>query len=96
MTLSMVFGQSPPWWGYYTWSDFDRDCCLGGTQLAAFRLNQRLQGGNMGFWLSDVPSSACPWSSKYFATVRGGHNSIAARVTGASRERGVRPFALLV
>lgn len=96
MTLSMVFGQSPPWWGYYTWSDFDRDCCLGGTQLAAFRLNQRLQGGNMGFWLSDVPSSACPWSSKYFATVRGGHNSIAARVTGASRERGVRPFALLI
>ena len=96
MTLSMVFGQSPPWWGYYTWSDFDRDCCLGGTQLAAFRLNQRLQGGNMSYWLSDVPSSSCPWSSKYFATVRGGHNSIAARVTGASRERGVRPFALLV
>ena len=96
MTLSMVFGQTPPWWGYYTWSDFDRDCCLGGTQLAAFRLNQRLQGGNMSYWLSDVPSSSCPWSSKYFAAVRGGHNSIAARVTGASRERGVRPFALLV
>lgn len=39
-------------------------------------------------------SSACPWSPKYFAAVSGGHNSIAARVTGASRERGIRPFAL--
>ena len=94
MTLSMVFGQTPPWWGYYTWSDFDRDLCLGGTQLAAFRLNKDLQGGNMSCWLSDVPSSARPWSPKYFAAVSGGHNSIAARVTGASRERGIRPFAL--
>ena len=95
MTLSMVFGQTPPWWGYYSWSDFDRDLCLGGTQLAAFRLNKYLQGGNMSCWLSDVPSYSCSWSSKYFAAVSGGHNSIAARVTGASRERGVRPFALL-
>ena len=96
MTLSMVFGQSPPWWDYYSWSDFDRDICLGGTQLAAFRLAPDLRGSSMPYWLSDMPSSSCPWSSKYFAAVRCRHNSIAARAVGASRARGVRPFALLM
>ena len=95
MTLSMIFGESPPWSDGYSWSDFDRDTCLEGTQLAAFRLNQNLRSRNMSYWLSDVPSSYCPWSSRFFAAVRSRHGSAAFRAAGASRARGVRPFALL-
>ena len=56
MTLSMIVGEDS-WSGddglsYY----FSKDSCLGGAQLAAFRLNPDLRGKDM-WWASDLPSS---------------------------------------
>ncbi len=57
MTLSMIVGEEP-WSGddglsYY----FANDSCLGGVQLAAFRLHPDLKGKDMWYRASDLPSS---------------------------------------
>ena len=95
MTLSMVFGQTPPWWSNLSWSDFDKDSCLGGKQLAAFRLNPALRGKDMLYWVSD----SCKDSKYYsmdFAYVIGDSNGIFTCAHHASADFvGVRPFALL-
>ena len=94
MTLSMVSGQTPRWWGGGSWSDFKKDCCLGGVQLAAFRLRPDIQGNGMWYWLSDVTSP----SSLNFANVYGcGGDGVYSGFHNASYTGGgVRPFALLV
>lgn len=93
MTLSMVFGQTPPpgsWRSYY---DYTIDKSMGDRQLAASRLNESFwkNGGWYGwYWLSDV------YSSSGFAYVGGGADGVYAGAAGASRaDEGVRPFALL-
>ena len=93
MTLSMVFGQTPPpgsWRSYY---DYTIDKSMGDRQLAASRLNESFwkNGGWYGwYWLSDV------YSSSGFAYVRGGGGGVGALAHDASFARvGVRPFALL-
>ncbi|MDY6274381.1 MAG: hypothetical protein SPL41_05110 [Succinivibrionaceae bacterium] len=95
MTLSMVFGQTPP--TTYMWdlseSDVRKDNCLGGAQLAAFSLHPDLIGYKSDFWVSGVYSR----SSLHFAYVDSIHVCIDARAAYAShRNAGVRPFALLV
>ena len=51
----------------------------------------------MWYWVSDLPSSFCGWSSSPFALVNGSDVGVAALATGASGANvGVRPFALLV
>ena len=55
MTLSMVFGHTVTWWPGRSWSDFNKDDCMGGEQLAAFRLDPHLRGGN--YWVSDTFSA---------------------------------------
>ena len=94
MTLSMVFGQTLPSSGYYI-----NDKCMGGEQLAAFSLHPELRGQNMWYWVSDLPSSSCPWSSSSsaFANVTGLDGGVNADAYLASfAYGGVRPFALLV
>ena len=93
MTLSMVFGQTPPpgsWRSYY---DYTIDKSMGDRQLAASRLNESFwkNGGWYGwYWLSDV------YSSSRFATVYDAVGGVSADADGASiANGGVRPFALL-
>ena len=51
----------------------------------------------MWYWVSDLPSSSCPWSSSDFAFVNGYDDGVGAHAYGASHAvDGVRPFALLV
>ena len=103
MTLSMVFGQTLPSSGF-DWSYYIKDKCMGGEQLAAFSLHPELRGQNMWYWVSDLPSSSCPWSSSHFAGVydnADGVRAVADFASGAnarhaSLAHGVRPFALLV
>ena len=94
MTLSMVSGQTPRWWGGGSWSDFKKDGCLGGVQLAAFHLRPDLQGKGLWYWLSDVTSPSC----LNFANVYGcGGDGVYSGFHNASYAGGgVRPFALLV
>ena len=94
MTLSMVFGQTLP--KVYSWSlswpDVRKDSCLGGVQLAAFRLHQELQGNGLWYWVSDVLSkSSSPFT---FVLVNGGVGAVANDASYAGG--GVRPFALLL
>ena len=93
MTLSMVFGQTPPpgsWRSYY---DYTIDKSMGDRQLAASRLNESFwkNGGWYGwYWLSDV------YSSSRFADVYEAVDGVNADATDASdASGGVRPFALL-
>lgn len=93
MTLSMVFGQTPPpgsWRSYY---DYTIDKSMGDRQLAASRLNESFwkNGGWYGwYWLSDV------YSSSRFADVYDAVDGVNADATDASdASGGVRPFALL-
>lgn len=60
MTISMVFGQTalPDGNGGLTWSDVKKDNCLGGVQLAAFRLNHDLWFNAGPYWVSDLTSSS--------------------------------------
>lgn len=90
----MVFGQTLPsnGWGWDC-SDYVKDKCMGGEQLAAFSLHPELRGQNMWYWVSDLPSSS--WSSSSFARVSGA-GGIYASAYDASVAHGVRPFALLV
>lgn len=94
MTLPMVFGQALPEGGL-SWSSYNKDSCLGGAQFAAFSLNPDLRGSGMSYWVSDLPSSSCPWSLSGFAQVRDYHG-VGAGIFSASRGNFVRPFALLV
>ena len=93
MTLSMVFGQTPPpgsWRSYY---DYTIDKSMGDRQLAASRLNESFwkNGGWYGwYWLSDV------YSSSRFADVADCVGGVSADASDASDANvGVRPFALL-
>ena len=95
MTLSMVFGQTLPSNGW-DWSYYVKDKCMGGEQLAAFSLHPELRGQNMWYWVSDLPSSSCPWSSSDFAIVGDNGGGVDAFAYAASHADGVRPFALLV
>ena len=97
MTLSMVFGQAELPSNGRDWSSYVKDECMGGEQLAAFSLHPELRGQNMWYWVSDLPSSSCPWSSSDFAGVGGRGDGVHADAAGASLAHvGVRPFALLV
>ena len=97
MTLSMVFGQAALPSKGWDWSYYVKDKCMGGEQLAAFSLHPELGGQNMWYWVSDLSSSFCSWSSSYFAFVYGLVGGVYAYAGGASRANvGVRPFALLV
>ena len=95
MTVSMVFGQTLPSNGW-DWSYYVKDKCMGGEQLAAFSLHPELRGQNMWYWVSDLPSSSCPWSSSDFAFVHVGVDGVRSDACSASSADGVRPFALLV
>ena len=93
MTLSMLFGQQElP--GSGDWSYFEKDSCLGGEQLAAFRLKPELQSCGMCYWLTDE----CSYSSKIFAIVNdySKRDGIFVSSYSAVLAYGVRPFALLV
>lgn len=93
MTLSMLFGhQELP--GSGDWSYFEKDSCLGGEQLAAFRLKPELQSCGMCYWLTDE----CSYSSKIFAIVNdySKRDGIFVSSYSAVLAYGVRPFALLV
>lgn len=91
MTLSMVCGKTPPWWGGFSLSDFDKDSCLGEVQFAAFRLHPNLKFTRVMYWLSDAYSSAG------FVIVVGLDDAFGAGASTASRDFvGVRPFTLLV
>ena len=93
MTLSMLFGQQElP--GSGDWSYFEKDSCLGGEQLAAFRLKPELQSCGMCYWLTDE----CSYSSKVFAIVNdySKRDGIFVSSYSAVLAYGVRPFALLV
>ena len=97
MTLSMVFGQAELPSSGWDWSDYVKDKCMGGEQLAAFSLHPELRGQNMWYWVSDLPSSSRPWSSSDFAYVYGLDLGVHARAFAAPNAYpGVRPFALLV
>ena len=51
----------------------------------------------MWYWVSDLPSSSCPWSSSDFANVGDGGVGVDADAYDASDAHvGVRPFVLLV
>ena len=93
MTLSMLFGQQElP--GSGDWSYFEKDSCLGGEQLAAFRLKPELQSCGMCYWLTDE----CSYSSKIFAIVNdySKRDGIFVSSYSAVLAYGVRSFALLV
>ena len=97
MTLSMVFGQAELPSNGWDWSCYVKDKCMGGEQLAAFSLHPELRGQNMWYWVSDLPSSSCPWSSPGFAYVLDYAAGVAAGASNAPyADVGVRPFALLV
>ena len=99
MTLSMVFGQADLPSSDWDWSYYVKDKCMGGEQLAAFSLHPELRGQNMWYWVSDLPSSSCPypWSSSAFANVHDRDCVARAPAYDASAAYvGVRPFALLV
>ena len=97
MTLSMVFGQAELPSNGLDWSYYVKDKCMGGEQLAAFSLHPELRGQNMWYWVSDLPSSSCPWSSSNFANVYVYDDGVTANALDASvAHGGVRPFALLV
>ena len=99
MTLSMVFGQAELPSNDWDWSYYVKDKCMGGEQLAAFSLHPELRRQNMWYWVSDLPSSSCPysWSSSLFAIVRDDDGGVDAGAYHASNAYGgVRPFALLV
>ena len=68
-----------------------KDKCLGGEQLAAFRINQQLMNrNNSWYWLSDICSTTD------FAEVTTFGSWSHAQSGRASCMGGVRPFALLV
>ena len=109
MTLSM-FGGEEPWLGddglsYY----FAKDNCLGGVQLAAFRLHPDLRGKDM-WWVSDLPSSYAPsrydileaFSNPGRFMWNQNRKKIFAGIgdgqwpNASNKNCGVRPFALLV
>ena len=103
MTLSMVFGQAELPSSGWDWSDYVKDKCMGGEQLAAFSLHPELRGQNMWYWVSDLYSSSCTWPSSDFALVSDydyhvGHGVgvVYALANDAAANGGVRPFALLV
>ena len=97
MTLSMVFGQAELPSNGCDWSCYVKDKCMGGEQLAAFSLHPELRGQNMWYWVSDLPSSSCTWSSSGFALVYVLDDGVDAGANRASYAAvGVRPFALLV
>ena len=77
-----------------TTDDFEKDDCLGGEQLAAFRLKPELQSCGMCYWLTDE----CSYSSKVFAIVNdySKRDGIFVSSYSAVLAYGVRPFALLV
>jgi hypothetical protein len=51
----------------------------------------------MWYWVSDLLSSSCPWSSSHFAHVYDHDGGVRAVAFDASYAYiGVRPFALLV
>ena len=91
MTLQMVFGNALPSSGL-SYSDYaQKDKCLGGEQLAAFRINQQLMNrNNSWYWLSDICSTTD------FAEVTTFGSWSHAQSGRASCMGGVRPFALLV
>ena len=91
MTLQMVFGNALPSSGL-SYSDYaKKDKCLGGEQLAAFRINQQLMNrNNSWYWLSDICSTTD------FAEVTTFGSWSHAQSGRASCMGGVRPFALLV
>ena len=91
MTLQMVFGNTLPSSGL-SYSDYaQKDKCLGGEQLAAFRINQQLMNrNNSWYWLSDICSTTD------FAEVTTFGSWSHAQSGRASCMGGVRPFALLV
>ena len=96
MTLSMVFGQSELPSNGFSWSDYVKDKCMGGAQLAAFSLHPELKGQYMWYWVSDLPSSSCSWSSSAFARVLVSGVVHAGAFSASRAYAGVRPFALLV
>lgn len=90
MTLSMVFGRTPPWYYSCSWSDFDKDNCLDGKRLAAFSIHSDIQSNGIWYWLSDTLSSSS------FADAYADSSGVDAHAVGASAHKGgVRPFALL-
>ena len=99
MTLSMVFGQTPKWYPGYSWSEFDKDKCLGGVQLAAFRLNPNLcRTSDKDYWLSDSYIGDSYIGYGAFAKVLNhyGFTGFADSSSASDYNIGVRPFALLV
>ena len=110
MTLSMIVGEEP-WSGddglsYY----FAKDNCLGGVQLAAFRLNPDLKRKDMWYWASDSPSSHTPSRYDIFEVFSNpgrfmwnqNRKKLFASIgdgqlpNASNTGGGVRPFALLV
>ncbi len=81
MTLSMVFGHTVTWWPGKSWSDFNKDDCMGGEQLAAFRLDPLNLLMSQNYWVSDT------WSAgKAFAIILYNHDlgCVCAGAGGAS------------
>lgn len=101
MTLSMVFGLAPLPQGGCSWSSYIKDNCMGVVPLAAFSLYPDLRGKNMGYWVSDLPSSSLRSSSSCFTALSGSTDDdyadgVHATYFVSKQGSGVRPFALLV